>query len=363
MLSAEQIATTLGYEFLRDGRFSNSTGPVEVPPVMQAAAGAAGGGADVRHELEAFGGLAVQAVGYEEGVDNPAVHIYLARGSSKLIRSLPSEISGVRVNTQKMGPINVRPESTAASTNQGYIFERNGRVCCGSSCAPTSENLVGTVGALVTLNGSSDLFILSNNHVFGGCNHVPRGQPILSPGSGDGRPNVRAPGEIGRHELIEELRTGNPNFVTPMKNDLALARATDTSAISSWQGDDKDGYDTPSQSVVPKTFMKVKKFGRTTALTFGTVRAKVNVPTPITYNAKHFKGVVWFKDVWTVRSLSGSPFALPGDSGSLVVTDDGANAVGVLFAASPNGEYGWIIPMSDVLATFGGLQLLTGHGI
>ena len=106
----------------------------------------------------------------------------------------------------------------------------------------------------------------------------------------------------------------------------------------------------------------MKKFGRTTGLTAGQVEAKVTSPMPVEYNAKLFKGIVWFKDVWTVRGAN-RPFALPGDSGSLVVTGDGQQAVGLVFAASRNGEYAWIIPMPCVVGTFGGLQLVTGHGV
>jgi hypothetical protein len=72
--------------------------------------------------------------------------------------------------------------------------------------------------------------------------------------------------------------------------------------------------------------------------------------------------VVWFKDVWTVRAID-APFALPGDSGSLVVNENATGAVGIVFAANSSGEYAWIIPMPTVAAAFGGLRLLSGHGV
>src|SRR5579875_2176588 len=240
---------------------------------------------------------------------------------------------------------------------------RNTHARCGSSCAPTSENCTGTLGALVAFEGSREIYLLSNNHVFAGCNHVPKNQPILAPSSNDGRPDISAPREIGRHDRIHELRSGSPMFVDPCDTDLALARATNPDILCSWQGAIDHGYDTPDRTVDPASLMRVKQYGRTTGLSRGQIEAKITTPTPITYNSKHFKGVVWFKDIWTVRAAAGSPFALPGDSGSLVVTEDGSAAVGLLFAANPTGEYGWIIPISAVLATFGGLRLLHGHGI
>jgi hypothetical protein len=60
---------------------------------------------------------------------------------------------------------------------------------------------------------------------------------------------------------------------------------------------------------------------------------------------------------------AGSPFALPGDSGSLVVNEDASAAVGIVFAANSSGDYGWIVPMPAVIATFGGLTLLAAHGV
>jgi hypothetical protein len=225
--NAEQVATALAYEFLKKGNYSASSGPVEVPRLLEVAAVA-----DVvedEAEFQAvpeFASLAVQSVGFEDGVDDPKVHIYLTRGSVRMIRELPEEVEGVRLRAHKMGPINVRPDSAAAATNRGNFYERNARVCCGSSCAPTSENCSGTIGALVRQPGAQQIYLLSNNHVFAGCNHVPRNQPILSPSSNDGRPDVPAPREVGRHDQIHELRSGSPMFVGPCDIDLALARAT-----------------------------------------------------------------------------------------------------------------------------------------
>ena len=111
--------------------------------------------------------------------------------------------------------------------------------------------------------------------------------------------------------------------------------------------------------------MRVKKVGRTTGLTFGTIEAHIVAPFPLPYKCKHFSAVVWFQGAWTVRADGAAPFALPGDSGSLVVTEDGASAVGLVFAASQGatGHYGILIPIDHVLNMFHGLQLVSDHGI
>lgn len=363
MANADEIASQLAYEFLRTGRYGASTGPVEMPQLAVVAAGvedeAVTGYAE---RVEGFSGLAVQSVGFEQGPREPAVHIYLTRGAAKQMKALPQEIDSVPIKVHRMGPITVRPEAMATSTNRGNIFEHHDRICCGSSCGPTSERSAGTIGAIVKIAGGNDLFLLSNNHVLSGCNHVPHNQPILAPANMDGRPDATAPHEIGRHHMLHELRSGDPHFVAPGGIDLALARVTNPARISSWQGDNHSGYDTPSAIAEPISLQRVKKVGRTTGLTFGEVEARINTPTPIEYKAKHFKGTVWFRDVWTVRAVS-QYFALPGDSGSLVVSEDGQIALGILFAGNPSGDYGWIIPMPAAVAVFGGLVLVDGHGV
>ena len=49
--------------------------------------------------------------------------------------------------------------------------------------------------------------------------------------------------------------------------------------------------------------------------------------------------------------------------GSLVVTDDAAAAIGLVFAANPSGEYAWMVSMSAAATALGGLLLVNDHGI
>jgi hypothetical protein len=89
---AEHVAAVLAYEFLRDGKYTAAHGPVEVPSLWRAA-----GAVATADEMSAaaFGNLAVQSVGFDEGIPEPSVHIYLTQGSAKLIKSLPKEVDGV----------------------------------------------------------------------------------------------------------------------------------------------------------------------------------------------------------------------------------------------------------------------------
>ena len=173
----------------------------------------------------------------------------------------------------------------------GKLFVHENRIACGSSCAPTGESYAGTMGALVRKAGRArSLYILSNNHVLAACNHVQPGMPIMAPSSIDGRPGVPAPSEVARHSEICELRSGEPRLVSPCREDIALAQVTDPGRVSSWQGSVDEGYDTPNGIVPLAAGMKVKKVGRSSGFTLGTVEALIPSATPIPYKAKEFAG-------------------------------------------------------------------------
>jgi hypothetical protein len=368
IVKASSLAKTLASKFLSAGQFLDSGGPVHQKAFASATK-------DIPEISEpAFAGLSIQAIGYAEGPpasldeDESAddlpdeVHIYATRGGRKELNALSKIIEGNRVVVHNTGIVAVRDRAAAASSNRGLLFERGGRIACGSSCAPSGKAYAGTLGALVRRNGKPDLYALSNNHVFGDCNHVSPGMPILSPAAGDSQPApARAPGMICQHENVVELRSGTPDLVPKCQADLAIALVPNEDAVSSWQGG-KDGYDTPTVAGAPGRGLRVKKVGRTTGLTHGIIEAKVIV-FRLPYEAEYFKAWVWFTEVWTVRPAEKDPFSLGGDSGSLVVTEDGNCVVGMVFAGSSKGTMSYILPVDCLVSAFGGLQFVTNHRI
>lgn len=359
-MTAEELSQLLAATFLKNGNYEALGSPFgSSADFAQPAAVSA---FEQNFESEAgFAGLAVHSVGYTPGTETEAVIIYVTRGARKALRSLPAEVEGVPVQAQVMGRLQASPMPAMSARGAGHFFEYGGRIACGSSCAPSGENYAGTVGALV--RDGDRLLALSNNHVFAACNHTPVGMPILAPATMDARPDRRAPTEICRHERMVELRSGDPRLVPLMTLDAAVAAIADENIVTSWQGDETTGYDTPAGIAELKSGLRVKKTGRTSALTVGVVEAFVPTPWILPYKSTKFSAMVWFKDTWTVRSAEADPFALPGDSGSLVVTEDGNGAVGLLFAANNKGDYGIIVPIQDVLNACGNLQLVSRHGI
>lgn len=355
-MNALELARSIAGTFLQEGQFISAPEGSTV-----GAAPAAANGRPVFNSLEeGFAGLSVQAVGYNKGhqYGENTVYIYATQGSATQLRKLNKEVHGLSVQVRKLSAVRVRPEQAGAATNRGKLYQRAGRVACGSSCAPGGASYAGTFGALVRSTKTRDLFVLSNNHVIAGCNHVAVGIPIMSPSMIDVHATLPAPVEIGRHAEIVELRSGNPNLVPIAQTDMAIALAVETT-VSSWQGDQVYGYDTPTLTADPVSGMRVKKFGRTTDLTTGIIESIIPTPMPLPYKTKEFSATVWFENVWLVAGDDG-PFAMAGDSGSLVVTEDGLTAVGLVFATS--GNYGVIVPIDTVLAALN-LELVGNHGI
>jgi hypothetical protein len=187
MLDARSVAQQLAARFLENGNYT-------FVGAMKAAEGPHPAAADAR-SLEGvfseagFAGLAVQSVGYEEGSPQPKVHVYITKGSRKDEATLDESGGDVVIQINRMGKLIIRPEQASSSTNQGNIFTLRNRISCGSSCAPSGESYAGTFGALVRKRGNNrNIYLLSNNHVFAACNHVPVDMPILSPSSTDARP-------------------------------------------------------------------------------------------------------------------------------------------------------------------------------
>ena len=173
---AEIVARKLTAKFLEEGSFALAP-PMGREVIHAAAQAAASGTEEDDVDLDSlfgnagFAGLSVQAVGFEEGGEKEKVHIYVAKGSHRKVESLPVEDGEILIEVNRIGKLLVRPEQANTATHRGNLYIRNNRVACGSSCAPTAASYSGTFGAIVKRN--KDLFMVSNNHVIGACNHTP----------------------------------------------------------------------------------------------------------------------------------------------------------------------------------------------
>jgi hypothetical protein len=260
----------------------------------------------------------------------------------------------------------IKGATSASPTTTTSIspFLRNDRYPCGSSISVANTVRTGTMGCLVRIDGR--LHGLSNNHVAAGLGYLTPGMPISGPGLLDVGPGTLDPSVIGYHAACSSWRPGIPDNVSIAENlDLALFRIKTEDAVTSFQG---SHYDTPSAFASVRTIMatpghRVTKVGRTTGLTSGELLGHNvrRVVVPMIDGAQRVD--VHFPYVLTIYN-DASPFAAPGDSGSLVVQDIGGTtkAVGIVFATSLCGCATYVIPIETALSFFKA-ELVSGHNI
>jgi len=192
----------------------------------------------------------------------------------------------------------------------------------------------GTFGALVTKGGT--VHLLSNSHVLARSGLAKNGDDILYPGKADGG---KSPGDlVATLSGFKKFVTGG-DFVNHADCAIAkplAARATDlTSAIK--------GLGVPKGTTKAARGMKVVKVGRTTNKTTGTVRDV------------HFRFVLDYDDlgksVGFIDQVFCTRYSKPGDSGSLVLDQKSAKAVGLHFAGANGGSV--FSPIDTVLGQLG----------
>lgn len=203
----------------------------------------------------------------------------------------------------------------------------------------------GTLACLVT--SATDVYMLSNNHVFVDGNTRSAGgtDDILHPGPADGaNPSTDV---IGTLYDFEALQFNAVNAV-----DLALAKPSDVwhrrvapfiLQIGEIRGRRQHFLD-----------MSVKKMGRTTRLTQGEVDdidADIWVRYEVRSPGGYTTGRAKFEHQIAIRGTSpGRPFSRKGDSGSLIL-DQHNFATGLLFAGSEEEDLTYANPIASVIDT------------
>jgi hypothetical protein len=236
------------------------------------------------------------------------------------VHGLPSTIDGVPVEVRVVG--DVVPYAKPGG---------GGPLKCGTSTGNDNECASGTIGCVVMKGGSS--YFLSNNHVFARENDASIGERIDAPGRYDGHPKCAQTPQIANLSDFKAISFSGSNVI-----DAAIAAPV--SGLS-YTCAEAGGY-TPSSTVVsPSVGLAVKKTGRTSGLTHGTIQA-INVTITVGYSS----GVATF----TSQIMTEAQFIRSGDSGSLMVTETGNNPVGLCFAGGSGGAFA--NPIGPVLSQF-----------
>lgn len=276
-------------------------------------------------DLLAIPGVAGTAVAFDPA-GQPVVKVYLAQEN---VAGIPASLDGHRLITEFTGPFdwlgNVPsgPEAAAADdTDPKRSFARP--VPIGVSTGQVDVT-AGTIGARVT--SGSEVFALSNNHVYANRNQARKGDHILQPGSVDG--GVNPADAIGTLHDFKPIRFCSPFPVCPLNQIDAAIAATTTDNLGN--STPSNGYGTPrSEVLAAKLGMDVQKYGRTTGHTQGKISG-LNATLNVGFrdNTARFSGQI---------VITGNGFSAPGDSGSLIVAGgtgpDSRRPVGLLFAGS-----------------------------
>jgi len=211
----------------------------------------------------------------------------------------------------------------------------------------------GTIGCRVT--DGTNVYALSNNHVYAVENQASIGDPVIQPGTYDGGSSPTDDiGTLDGFEKIDFYDPDNPPQVIPTNTIDAAIALSSTANLSN--ATPSDGYGKPKSTTLPTDDLlhhPVKKYGRTTGLTKGRVYA-LNATVNVAYDEEGEK-VARF--VGQIIITPGS-FSAGGDSGSLIVADgkgrnraDDRKPVGLLFAGS---DFITVAnPIDEVLSSFG----------
>lgn len=244
--------------------------------------------------------------------------------------ALPTSVDGVPVVGSVVGAL--RPWSLTGSYRPVPI---------GVSVGNTNECLPGSIGCV--LQRGARMFLLSANHVLARQNQAAIGENIVQPSL----PNLDpACAPAPPSAVVAKLSDFEPvvyDGKTPNLMDAAIAEvslAPNQLSCATPAG----YYGFPSSTLASAAVgMPVMKLGRTTELTRAQVKA-INVKVKITFPS----GTALFVN----QVLTTQGFGAFGDSGSLVVTDDGTNRpVGIVIGGGSNGS-AIVSPIGPILSRF-----------
>ena len=255
------------------------------------------------------------------------------------IRALAADSHG------KVGEASVMVSVGSVSERTSDLWARP--VPIGVSTANSDRVSAGTIACRV-VDAAGNVYALSNAHVYAAHDLTGQGEigdVVTQPGLYD----------VPSHVYDPSLRLGVLWAYKPITGDVfafndmdAAIALTDRGSLGTTTPVTIGGYGVPnSVTRAPSLNMAVQKFGRTTLLTRGTITG-INATTAVGYAGGL---TVWFSGQIVVESAGA--FEQPGDSGSLVVTDDiDANPVGLLFAGNQEGTVTTVSPIRTVLDHF-----------
>lgn len=256
--------------------------------------------------------------------------------------NIPEYLEGIPVTELVTGEIFALPNKASAARTSSILPLP---VPIGVSTGNIGECSAGTIGARV--KSASSVYALSNNHVYALENNAPIGSTILQPGRYDTQCSS------SKNNIIGYLSSFVPIDFSGGNNTVDAAIAS-SSTIHLNNYTPSDGYGKPNSNTyfqatgkTPYIGQSVKKYGRTTKLTTGTVNG-INVTVKVCYDSSCSLIATFVDQI----AIGAGGFSKAGDSGSLIVTNDSnAYPIGLLFAGGSGVTFA--NPIDQVLHSFG----------
>ena len=266
-----------------------------------------------------------------------------------------SAVSQADSSASGSASVTVVPENQAAesgainlgtSGGNANDFSRSGNTitCCG-----------GTLGSLVTRGGTQ--YILSNTHVLARSDIATIGDPIIEPGLVDtGTCTSSGARTVANLSAFYNLETGAapkidaaiaqviPGNVDAGGNILYLGATTDANGIP------VPGAPHAGSGVAGSIGMAVAKSGRATGLTCSTILSVNTSVNGVQYQKGCGTGMTFPVSYTNQVMVAGGSFSAEGDSGSLIVTENTADPVALLYGGSDTDTVG--NPVAPVLSFF-----------
>jgi len=254
--------------------------------------------------------------------------------------------------------VTIVPGNQSAQTGPIELGTSGGNANDSNTSGKTIFCCGGTLGSLVTRGGTQ--FILSNNHVLARSDAAAIGEAIIQPGLIDANCNQTQATTVANLTQFVNLQTESKS-ASPSNIDAAIAQVVsgevDPGGNILYLGSNADlngvpvpGAPNAGSGVSATVNMAVAKSGRTTGLTCSTVMA-VNTNTSVQYTQNCDGTGTPFTVLYDNQvDVLGGAFGAPGDSGSLIVTQNTADPVGLLYGGSDTDAVA--NPVAPVLSFF-----------
>jgi hypothetical protein len=261
---------------------------------------------------------------------------------------LPQKVDGLPVDIIESPPAFLAARKKrriirAAATSCSDSRQAKQRPIVGGISAAHNQVTAGTIACFcrsrLPQENRDVVYALSNNHVFANINRAQPGEGIYQASPLDGGTQSD---EFAKFARSVNLILGG---TTPNRVDAAIVEVSPEIACRF----EVCGIGAITGIQSGKDGALVRKHGRTSGYTEGRI-SDVSYDSLISIDSNNPAVVALFHDQIRIeRTDPFTHFALPGDSGSLVVSKDRQTAVGLFFACPASGSYGVANPIDAVV--------------